>query len=438
MAEGTAKLTDWIQAKVNPIAVKIGNQKYLAAIRDGMTAIIPLTIIGGFSILLASPPIPTGMKATNFFFAFMLAWQKWATANANVLMVPYNLTIGLLAPYVLVAITYYLSKHYKMNLVTNLVSALFAFFIAASPSETVKTIQYLPQADLGAKGMFGAMLIAIAVVEINRLFITHHWTIKLPSSVPSGVAAPFEVLVPMVVTTVIFVALNAICVATTQSYLVGVIYLVFAPFANVSGTLPVILLLAVLAKTLWFFGIHGDNMIGTIVTPITTLNIALNLKQYQAGHAMTHIFAGAFYSVWGGWITYPAFLIAMILIARSARLRSLSKLAPIGTLFNINEPLIFGIPTVLNLWFFIPNVICTVLNLTIVYFLTLAGVVGKFYIYTPWTTPGILQVFLASMDWRNVVLWIAILIMDILISLPFIRIYDRSLQKEEGLTPEAA
>lgn len=432
----SSKLTNWIQEKINPIAVRIGSQKYLAAIRDGMTSIIPLTIIGGFAILLASPPIPEGMKATNVFFSFMLAWQSWAADNANILMVPYNLTIGLLAPYVLIAITYYLSKYYKMNLVTNLISALFVFFIAASPTEVIKDIQYLPQENLGAKGMFGAMIIAIVVVEINRVFISHKLTIKLPASVPPGVAAPFEVLVPMIVATVLFVGLNAISIHLTKSYLVGVIYLLFEPFANISASLPVILLLAIFAKTLWFFGIHGDNMVGSIITPITTLNIALNLRQYQAGEQMTHIFSGAFYQVWGGWITYPAFLLALMLLTKSVRLKSLSRLASAGTLFNINEPLIFGIPTVLNPWFFIPNIICTVLNLSIAYFLTATGVVGKFYIYTPWTTPGILQVFLASMDWKNVVLWILIFAIDVFISIPFIKIYDHQLQVEEGLTVE--
>lgn len=364
----------------------------------------------------------------------MLAWQSWAQANSNVLMVPYNLTIGFLAPYVLVSITYYMNKHYNMNLVTNLISSILIFFIAAAPTQTIKNLQFLPQENLGAKGMFGAMIIAIVTVEINRFFISRKITIKLPDSVPSGVAAPFEVLVPMVVETILFVGLNALSMSLTKTDLVGVIYLVFKPFANVSGTLPVILLLAVTAKVLWFFGIHGDNMIGTIVTPITTLNIALNLKQYEAGQAMTHIFSGAFYQVWGGWITYPAFLFAMILFTRSARLRSLSKLAPVGTLFNINEPLVFGIPTVLNPWFFIPNIVCTVLNITIAYLLTAAGIIGKIYIYTPWTTPGILQIFLATMDWKNVVLWIVIFIMDFIISIPFIRIYDKQLQKEETTT----
>ncbi|MCP0887967.1 PTS transporter subunit EIIC [Ligilactobacillus sp. WILCCON 0076] len=431
MSESNTRLTNLIQEKVTPIAVKIGNQKYLAAIRDGMTSIIPLTIIGGFSVLLASPPVPTGLKATNFFYSFLLSWQSWATANSNILTIPYDLTIGLLAPYVLVAITYYLTKRYKMNMITNLISVLYIFFIVASPTTTIKSVEYLPQTDLSAQGMFGAMVIAIVVIEINRFFIKNKLVIKLPSSVPEGVAAPFEVLTPMITSTILFVILNAISIKYTKSYLVGIIYLLFKPFTNVSDTLPVILLLAIIAQTLWFFGIHGDNMIGSIVTPITTLNIALNLKQYQSGHAMTHIFAGSFYTVWGGWIIYPAFLLAMILFAKSARLHSLSKLAPPGTIFNINEPLVFGIPTVLNPYFYIPGTICIIINLTAAYLLTSLGILGKFYIYAPWTTPGIIQVFISSMDWKNIVLWIILFIIDLVVAIPFVRMYDHQLQKEE-------
>jgi PTS system cellobiose-specific IIC component len=431
MNDSNSKVTNWIQDKVNPVAVKLGSNRYLAAIRDGMTAIVPLTIIGGFSILLASPPVPANLKATNFFANFLLGWQSWAKMHSAALMAPFNLTIGALAIYVVAAVTYYLTVHYKMNLITNLIGSLFVFLVVAAPSATVKGASYLSTGDIGARGMFGAMIIAIVYVEVTRLFIRRKWTIKMPSTVPSGVAAPFESLIPLVILTVAFVLLNSFCYAMTKSYLVGVVYLLMKPFADVSGSLPIILLLALLAKTLWFFGIHGDNMVGSIVTPITTLNIALNLKQYQAGQQMTHIFSGAFYQVWGGWITYPAFLFAMILFAHSARLRSLGKLAPVGTIFNINEPLIFGIPTVLNPLFFIPNVICTLLNLTIAYLLTAWHVVGSFYIYTPWTTPGILQVFLASMDWRNVILWLLVFLMDVVISVPFVRAYDRQLVQEE-------
>lgn len=432
MAENSSKFTDWIQERVNPLAVKIGNQRYLAAIRDGMTAIIPLSIIGGFSILLASPPIPAGMKPTNFFFTFLLSWQSWATKNSNVLMTPYNLSIGLLGLFVVIATTYKLSQHYKMNVLTNLVSSVFLFLIAAAPSTTVKAIQYLPQSDIGARGMFGAIIIAILSVEVNKYFIDHKLTIRLPEQVPSGVAAPFEVLVPLVVSTVGILILDVISMHFLKLHLVSVIYTLMSPLANLSGTLPVILFLAVLSRTLWFFGMHGDNMVGTIVTPITTLNIALNLQQYQAGKQMTHIFAGAFYQVWGAWMVFPAFLLAMLLFAKSARLKSLSRLAPIGTLFNINEPLQFGIPTVLNPMFYLAICACTVLNITVAYTATTLNLIGIFYVFTPWTTPGILQVFLAAMDWRNVVLWLILFTVDFIICTPFLRAYDRQLCKEEG------
>lgn len=438
MAADNSKFTDWIQAHVNPLAVKIGNQRYLAAIRDGMTAIIPLSIIGGFSILLASPPIPAGMKPTNFFYAFLLAWQSWASANSSMLMTPYNLSIGLLGLFVVVSTTYQLSKHYEMNILTNLVSAVFLFLIAAAPSTTVKAIQYLPQSDIGARGMFGAIVIAILAVEVNRYFINHKFTIRLPEQVPSGVAAPFEVLVPLVVSTIVIVLADGAAMHFLNLHLVAVVYLLMSPLANLSGTLPVILFLAVLSRTLWFFGMHGDNMVGTIVTPITTLNIALNLKQYQAGHAMTHIFAGAFYQVWGAWMVYPAFLLAMLLFAKSARLKSLAKLAPVGTMFNINEPLTFGIPTVLNPMFYLAIVSCTVLNITVAYVATVLHLIGVFYIFTPWTTPGILQVFLAAMDWRNVVLYLILFTVDFLICTPFLRAYDKQLLQEENGELEAA
>lgn len=319
-----------------------------------------------------------------------------------------------------------------MDLITNEITAILAFLIIASPSVTIKNITYLPASNLGATGIFAGIIVAIIAVEVNRLFISHHVSIKLPPTVPPNVAAPFEVLIPMVVTTFVLFILNNWCVSLIHNDIASVIYLLFTPFTNLTGTLPVILLIAFLATTLWFFGIHGNNMLGAIVTPITTLNVALNLKQYNAGQPMTHIFAGSFYSVFGGWITYTAFLIAMIMFAKSVRLKALWKIGSPGTMFNINEPLIFGIPTVLNVYFYIPIVISEMINLSIAYFLMSTNVVGKFYIMVPWSTPGLIQVFLASMDWKNCVLWIALLVLDIFICSPFLKVYDKQLIKEES------
>ncbi len=427
------KVITWVQQKVAPIAGKISNEKYLAAIRDGMTAIIPVTIIGGIAAIISSPPVPNTVKATNFVSSFLINWRNWATVNAAILTIPYNLTMGLLGLYTVIAIAYYLTQYYKMNLITNEITAILAFLTVASPPVAIRNIIYLPATNLGAIGMFAGIVIAIVTVEVNRLFISNHISIKLPSSVPPNVAAPFEVLLPMLVTTFVLFILNNWCVNFTHNDIASVIYLLFTPFTNLTGSLAVVLLIAFTATTLWFFGIHGNNMLGAIVTPITTLNVALNLKQYNAGQPMTHIFAGSFYSVFGGWITYTAFIIAMILFAKSVRLKTLWKIGLPGNLFNINEPLIFGIPTVLNLYFYIPIVISEIINLTIAYLLMQYNILGKFYIMVPWSTPGFIQVFLASMDWKNCILWVSLLILDIFICTPFLKLYDRELIKEESI-----
>ena len=205
-------IVTWVQPKIAPFAGKISEQKYLAAIRDGMTAIIPVTIIGGIAAIVSSPPVSATMKATNFITSMLVAWRNWATANAAILTVPYNLTMGLLGLYTVIAIAFYLTQHYKKNLITNEITAILAFLIIAAPSVTIKNLAYLPASNLGATGMFAGIIVSIIAVEINRLFISHHVSIKLPPTVPPTVAAPFEVLIPMTVTTRALFLLNHWCV----------------------------------------------------------------------------------------------------------------------------------------------------------------------------------------------------------------------------------
>ena len=113
-----------------PIGMKIGNQRHLASIRDGMAILIPVTIVGGFSILLAVPPIPAGVtEASNFFYAFLLAWKAWATANSSILMIPYQFSIGCISLYVVAGVAYYLAKYYKLQTLPNIVSSLFVFLV---------------------------------------------------------------------------------------------------------------------------------------------------------------------------------------------------------------------------------------------------------------------------------------------------------------------
>ncbi len=418
-----------------PIGMKISSQRHLAAIRDGLTVIIPMTIIGGFACLLAVPPVPsTVTEPSNFFYAFLLAWQSWANANSAILMTPYNLTIGIISIYVVAGVAFQLAKQYQLDPINNMLSALFVFLCVSNAIDF--STSSISISRLGAGYMFGAMIMAILVVEINRFFIKKNIVIKLPATVPPNVAAPFNVLIPLAVSVIGFSLLNALCTSLTSDGLTGLVYQIFQPLMSATGSLPSILLINFLMTTFWFFGIHGANMVGVVTTPITTAALAANMEAYIAGEPMQYIFAGSVNSVFGNWITYTSMLIVIFTACKSAQLKSVAKVAIVPSIFNINEPSIFGIPTVLNVYTYVPMLICSFINFTSYYLLASSGILGKFFVTLPFTVPGPLAAFLATMDGKTVILWAVLFVVDYFVLRPFITTYDKQLVKQESEAAE--
>lgn len=122
-----AKFQEVLEKYVVPVATKISQQRHLAAIRDGLTILVPVTIIGGFAVLLAMPPVSSDMQATNFFFSLLCAWRDWAGANMGTLLIPYNLTIGAISLYVVLGVAYQLCKSYKMDTISNMITTLLVY-----------------------------------------------------------------------------------------------------------------------------------------------------------------------------------------------------------------------------------------------------------------------------------------------------------------------
>lgn len=427
------RFQSFMEEKILPFATKLGNQRHMAAIRDGMSILIPLTIIGGIAMVLAIPPVPASIENTNFFNGFLLAWKAWATTYNATLMVPYHLTIGIISIYVVAGVAYRLAKSYEMDGINNMIAALLVFLcIAGFPDGAV-----IKAGQLGAPAMFTGLLIAMLVVEINRFFIAKNICIKMPAAVPPNVAAPFNVLLPLAFNVILFLLLNMVSMDMVGGGLTTLIYKVFQPLISASGSLPSILLINILMTTFWFFGIHGANMVSVVVSPITTMGLALNAEAYATGQPLPQIFSGAVNSVFGNWITYTAMLIVMLAFCKSAQMRSVSRVALVPTLFNINEPMIFGIPTVLNVFTFIPLLICSMVNFSIAYLLMEANIIGRFFVTLPFTVPGPLQAFLATMDWKTIIVWFALLVLDCFIVFPFLKTYDKQLLVKENAIESA-
>ena len=428
------KIQDKLQNILFPIATKLNAEPHLSALKNGMTITIPLTIIGGFAMLLAVPPVSAGLQPTNIFNQFLLAWQSWAVSNYQTLITPYNLSIGAISVFVVFAVAYELAKEYKMNGLSNGMIALFIFWITSADPITTKELGVVaPMGNLGAAGMFYAIIVAFASVEITRFFMKRNIKIKMPDSVPPNVTAPFEALIPAAALTIGFILLNVVSLRMFNSNLCALIFAVLKPLMYASSSLPAVILLSILLSLFWFFGIHGNNMIGGVLTPITTANIALNAAFYVSGTGEATPLSGAFLTIFGNWMSYPAMMVCFFLVAKSATLRSIRKIALVPDIFNINEPLTFGVPIVMNVTVAFPIMIVNVITCTVAYLVMSSGIVNSIYIVLPFTVPGVFNLFLsAGGDFRTIILWVLLFIMDIIILLPFIKIYDKQLLQDEN------
>ena len=290
--------------------------------------------------------------------------------------------------------------------------------------------------NLGGVGMFYAIIVAFVTTEVFKFMKQKNIKIKLPEQVPPNVAAPFEALIPVAVLTIVFVLGNVVCMNTAGVNLCSLVYKVLTPLMSASASLPSVILISVLLSAFWFMGIHGNNLVGAVLTPITTANIAINAAVVMTGTGEMTPLAGSFMTIFGNWLSYPAMMIAFFLVAKSAHLRSIRKLAIIPDIFNINEPLTFGVPIVMNILIALPIMICNVVMCSIAYILMDMGVVGSIYITVPWTTPGPINLFLSTTDFRSLIMWAIMFVIDIIILIPFVKIYDKQMLAEEDARKE--
>ena len=424
------KFQSIMEEKIVPVASRISSQRHLAALRDGLTILIPF--IGGIALMIANPPVDLEtIQPTNFFFQFLIAWKNWATDWSSLLTIPNNLTIGIISVYVVLGVSYRLAKTYHMEAFTNSLTALFVFLCLAGVPQSLSEGTYIDISGLGSSSMFAAIVVALAVIEINHFLIVKNIKISMPQSVPPMVAGPFEVLLPLAINMLLFMALDQLIIYVTGSGFVNLVFTVFSPLISATSSLPSMLFIVSLTVIFWFFGIHGDNMVSAITTPIFTGNLVANLEAYNAGTEIPNIIAGNFTFIFGLAICYLAILFNMNFVCKNKRLRSLGRLAIPSSLFNINEPLVFGVPTVLNILTFIPSLICTILNVAVAYGATYIGLMNKTCMSVPWTLPAPLYAFLSTMDYRAIFVWLFLFVINVIIFMPFMKSYNKQLDMEE-------
>ena len=433
-------LQDVIKDKLVPLAARVGEEVHIDSMKAGLMAVTPLTILGGIALILAQPPVDAKIVGgTNWFTALLLSWKAWASANGAMLMLPYQMSMGLLGLFTVIGVSCFMSRKYKMNELSSIITALLSFLCVAATTGMVNketpSVLYMNMSYLDAKGMFLGIIIALGTVEITRFLDRKGIKITMPPSVPSMVAAPFEALISLFVNVFFFMMLNQLSLAMWGINLAQLTMKIFLPLVSASDSVGGILLLMFLLNGLWFFGIHGGATIGGVAMPFVMANFAENAQAMVSGQPLPHILSGGsfwiFFANLGGSGAALPLIIAAYIVGKSAHMKSVFKVGIIPVLFNVSEPILFSLPMILNLFIFIPMVFIPMLNGLIAYYAFDWNLVGRVYINVPMTTPGPIGAFLSSMDWRAIVLWFGLLIFSIMAYIPFLRAYDKVLLKQE-------
>lgn len=160
MKELFDKFQKVMEEKILPVAIKISSQRHLVALRDGLTILIPLSVIGGAALMIANPPVDLEViKPTNFFYQFLIIWKNWATDWSSILTIPFNLSIGIASIYVVLSVSYRLATKYEMEAFTNCITALFVFLCVAGVPQSLESGSFISTAGLGSGSMFTAIVV---------------------------------------------------------------------------------------------------------------------------------------------------------------------------------------------------------------------------------------------------------------------------------------
>lgn len=415
------KITDFLENKLSMPMARLAEQRHLRAIRDGIIATLPLIIVGSFFLIVAFPPLPESLGITQFL-----------KANAGTILLPYRMTMYIMTMYATWGIGYSLAKSYKLDGVTGGILASIAFMMTIVPQVVDKLGWMMPMGNMGGGGMFVGIVVSILAVEILRFTTTHNFTIKMPEQVPPSVARSFEALIPTTVL-ILFMACTTYFLKFDWH---GAVAKLVDPLVSASDTLPSVLILVFLITLFWSFGIHGVSIIGSLARPLWLQILEQNSAQVAAGQAATGIAAEPFYQwfIWvGGSGATIGLVILMAFICKSKYGRTLGRTALAPGIFNINEPVIFGAPIVLNPILIIPFVLTPMVLAIVSWFAMSFELVNRVTVIAPWTLPGPIGAFLATGgDWRAAVLNIVCIIISIVIYYPFVKMYDKKLLAEEA------
>ncbi|HWI60283.1 MAG TPA: PTS transporter subunit EIIC [Symbiobacteriaceae bacterium] len=409
----------WVEKYLAPIGGKLSEQRHLAAVRDGLIAITGLIIIGSFAVLINNLPI----KGWGDLYVIKLI--KFYDVPI------WNGTMGILALLACFSIASHLAQSYKLDgTIGGTIAA--AAFVCVTPEITQGA---WGQPFYTATYLFSAMITALLAVEIMRWFIKNKIVIKVPDSVPPAVGRSFSAMLPALGVLITFALIRGgLHVLWTMSFN-DVILKVLSPLKVLGGSIGGALVAVILVHLLWAVGAHGGTIVFTIFGPFFLEAATQNATAFAAGQAVPNTITGPFLDMFvyiGGAGATLGLAILMLTRAKSETLKAMGKIGIGPALFNINEPILFGVPMIANAVLIIPFILAPVVMCLVTYFAMASGLVAKTIAVANWASPVVMGAWVSTGDWKAIVLQLVNVIISVVIYYPFFVAFDKMKVREEN------
>ena len=428
------KFLNWLEKVLTPMAKAIGENKYLIAIRDGFLLSTPLLIVGSLFLVLTNFPIPNWNEMMSSFLG-----DNWA----SILNMPATASFDIMTILAVAGIGYSLGRQFHVDAMQSAIISLVSFFIV-TPFSTpftpegateVYDVASLPLRWMGSSGLFLGMVVALVATRMFVALLNKGWTIKMPDGVPPTVVKSFEALIPSFVIVTVMMIANWIAHATPYGNLQEILFkFLQTPLLSLGNTLGAMIIAYLFLHFFWFFGINGSSVVGAVFNPVLRALSVENMDAFKAGKEIPNIITGQFqdmFATFGDGGSTLSLIIVMIIFCKSQRIKKLSQLSLVPSIFGINEPIIFGLPIVLNPIILVPFVLVPTINIIISYFCMDLGLVNYTNgIQLPWTTPPIISGFLVS-GWQAAILQAILIVLGMFIYYPFIKVMDDQYLREE-------
>ncbi|MBO0455393.1 PTS sugar transporter subunit IIC [Enterococcus hulanensis] len=424
------KMTDVL----GKFATKVNSLRYIMVIKNAFASLIPVIITGAFGTLFSAMVFDNENGLARISALSFLAELKPISAAVS------YVTLSFLTIYAVFLIGIELAK---LNNVKGIFPGIIAVmsYLSVNPfvyefvnADNVKVIaeNVLAKQYTDTKGLFLGMFVAIASIELYCwLGRQDRLKLKMPDTVPTNVSESFSALFPTILTVSIIATVGFVVKALTGMYAYDIIYnIVQRPLEGIVQGLPGILLLMFIAQVFWVIGIHGNQMVKPVREPLLLAAIAVNTEAFEAGKEIPNIITMPFWDMYmsmGGSGVTIGLLIAILLVSKRDDMKEITKLSLAPGIFNINEPVIFGMPIMLNPILAIPFIITPLITGTIGYVATSLGFAAKAVVMVPWPMPPIVNAYLATAgDIGAVITQIVCIAVSILIYLPFVKISNKA------------